>query len=447
MAYGGGTFKFQNKELGGAYINFVSAKAPLNSVSDRGVGALPIALDWGVDGEVFEVTNEQFQKDTLRIFGYGYTHEKMKGLRDFFKHAKIGYFYRTNANGTKASNKYATALYNGVRGNDISIAIEQSVDEVGKYIVTTLLDGMEVDKQVVKDAKELKENGYVTFKAGTLTATAGEKLLGGTTGSTTGEVHQKALDALEAVPFNTLGCLSDDEVVKGLYVAYTKRMREDVGKNFQLVVYNPIIDPDHEGIIKLGDVAYDPTVKDADTQTKKAMAISGVYWVTGASAGCDIDKSNENRKYDGEFAFEVKTTQNDLKKQVRAGYFSFHKINDTFVVLQDINSLTSFTTEKNKPFRLNQVIRILDQVGNDVAHVFNQYYLGKTQNDEMGRNALFAEINDYILQLVQVRAIQNYDYKKDLVVTEGREKEGVYVMLKIEPTVAMSKLYMVVEVR
>lgn len=436
MAYGGGTFLFQNKELSGTYINFVSVQKALNSVSDRGVGALALDLDWGKVGEVFEVTNEEFQKDTLKIFGYDYTHEKMKGLRDFYKYAEIGYFYRLNGGGVQANNKFATALYAGVRGNDISISIEQNVDDRALYNVVTYMDGREVDRQVVAKAGDLKANEFVTFKDATLEATAGLKLQGGTNESAVlGYNHQKALDAFESVYFNTLGCLSKDETIKSLYIEYTKRMRDKVGKKFQTVVFDPSTPADYEGVIALGDEALG------------GEKTAGVYWVTGASAGCPVNESNENRKYNGEYEFKVKTTQNELKKAMRKGLFLFHKINNQYVVAKDINSYTSFTVKKNQDFRLNQVIRVLDQVGNDVAKVFNSYYLGKTQNDSMGRNALFAEINDYILQLVDVRAIQNYDYKKDLTVEAGREKEGVFVTLGIEPTVAMSKLYMVVEVR
>ncbi len=104
MALGGGTFVTQNKELPGAYINFVSAAAANASLSERGIATMPLELDWGVTGEVFEVTNGDFQKRSLEIFGYEYTHEKMKGLRDLFLNTQTFYGYRLNGSGTKAGN-------------------------------------------------------------------------------------------------------------------------------------------------------------------------------------------------------------------------------------------------------------------------------------------------------------------------------------------------------
>ena len=104
MALGGGVFLTQNKKLPGTYINFVSANRASANVSDRGYVAMPLVLDWGVDGEVFTVESADIQKESLKLFGYDYTSEELKGLRDLFKNAKTAYLYKLNTNGTKASN-------------------------------------------------------------------------------------------------------------------------------------------------------------------------------------------------------------------------------------------------------------------------------------------------------------------------------------------------------
>ena len=111
MALGGGTFVTQNKELPGAYINFISAASASATLSERGIATMPLDLDWGIDGEVFEVTNGDFQKNSLKIFGYDYTHDKLKGLRDLFLNTKTLYAYKLTSGGTKAANTYAEAFY------------------------------------------------------------------------------------------------------------------------------------------------------------------------------------------------------------------------------------------------------------------------------------------------------------------------------------------------
>ena len=93
MALGGGTFTVQNKELPGAYINFVSASSASPNLSDRGIATMPLELDWGTDGEIFEVTSGDFQKNSLKLFGYDYSHEKMKGLCDLFINTRKLYAY------------------------------------------------------------------------------------------------------------------------------------------------------------------------------------------------------------------------------------------------------------------------------------------------------------------------------------------------------------------
>lgn len=55
---GGGTFTAQNKKLPGTYINFASASRASASLSDRGIVAIPLLMDWGAADEVFEVSNE-----------------------------------------------------------------------------------------------------------------------------------------------------------------------------------------------------------------------------------------------------------------------------------------------------------------------------------------------------------------------------------------------------
>ena len=72
----------QNKELPGAYMNFVSKSAATAALSGRGIATMALELDWGREGEIFEVTNGDFQKNSTEIFGYEYTSDKLRGLRD-----------------------------------------------------------------------------------------------------------------------------------------------------------------------------------------------------------------------------------------------------------------------------------------------------------------------------------------------------------------------------
>ena len=49
---------------------------------------------------------------------------------------------------------------------------------------------------------------------------------------------QKYLDRIEAYSFNTMGVPVSDSTTKALYAAFCKRLRDEMGVKFQLVLHN-----------------------------------------------------------------------------------------------------------------------------------------------------------------------------------------------------------------
>lgn len=434
MALGGGSFVTQNKELPGAYINFISAASANAALSERGIATMPLELDWGVEGEVFKVTNEEFRENSSEIFGYEYGHKKLKGLRDLFLNTKVLYAYRLNGNGVKASNAYATALYSGIRGNDLKIIIQQNADDESLFDVKTILGTKTVDEQTVSEMKNLTENKYVSWKPdATLELTAATPLQGGTNADITGTAYQEYIDKIESYTYNTMGVMVTDKTTKELFTSFLKRMREEIGAKFQLVLYNHTAD--YYGVINVKN-------KVTDTDCNGA---SLVYWVTGASAGCEVNKSNQNKKYDGEFSVDVDYTQIELKKSIKSGEFMFHKVNSDIRVLEDINSMTTVSDTVGDIFKENQTIRVIDQIANDIAVLFNTKYLGVVPNDAAGRVSLWSDIVQHHEQLQEIRAIENFS-DSDVTVEQGNTKKSVVVTDFITVVNAMSKLYMTVTV-
>ena len=433
---GGGSFTLQNKILNGAYINFVSASKASATLADRGVATMPLELDWGVDGAIFEVTPADFQKNSMKIFGYPFTHEKMKGLRDLFMNIKTLYAYKLTSGGVKAENTYAAAKYAGTRGNDLKVVIVANVDEPTKFDVKLLMDTTVVFEQIaVASAADLLPNDFVTWKTGaSLSATAGVALTGGTNGTVDGTAHQTYLDKVEPYSFNTIGVVTTDDTTKGLYVAFVKRMRDQVGAKFQCVLHNKAAD--YEGIISVKN--------DAVGSTSIADL---VYWVTGAEAGCPVNKTLLNQKYDGEFTVDVDHKQSVLETAMKSGEFMFHNVNGEVRVLADINTFVSGTDEKSvEIFGENQCVRVMDQIANDIAVIFNTRYLGKVPNDAGGRISLWNDIVKHHRQLQDIRAIQDFN-PDDVTVNQGDAKNSVVVGDAVVITVAMAKLYMTVTVQ
>ena len=435
MALGGGTFTAQNKVLPGAYINFVTASNASTELSQRGICAIGLELNWGDDTGLIELTNGEFVKNSKTLFGYDSDDASLIGLREIFKNARLVYVYRLNGGGVKASNTYCTAKYAGTRGNDLKTVIAVNADDENKFDVTTLLGTVEVDRQVVADATGLVDNDYVTFKAdATLEVTAGTSLASGTNSTVTATQHQTMLDKLEAKSFNTLGCASETDAIKTLYINYCKRMRDEMGKKIQVVVYSKAAD--YEGVIN---------VKNTVTDTGASTA-SLVYYVTGVVAGTQVNKSALNKVYDGEFKINTNYTQSQLETAINSGEFTFHSVGDEVRVLADINSLTTLKENKSEVFKHNQTIRVIDQIANDIAVIFNNKYLGKIPNDSAGRISLWSDIVSHHKELQTIRAIENFS-SGDVKVEQGETRTSVVVNDAITVVYAMEKLYMTVTVQ
>lgn len=435
MALGGGIFTAQNKILPGSYINFVSAGQAGAALSDRGVAAMPLQMDWGEENDIFTVTSEQFAKDSMKLFGYPYAADELKGLRDLFQNIRIGYFYRLNGGGTKAANTYCTAKYSGTRGNSVQTVIqenENSEEQSKLYDVATWFDGTLVDMQrAVASASDLVDNDYCVWKTdATLAVTAGTACTGGTNGTAQNEAYQTFLDKLESYSFNVVGTTSTDSTVKSLFANWTKRMRDEVGIKFQCVLYQYTA-ADYEGVISV------------ENSVTGSEASGIVYWVTGAEAGCALNKSLTNATYTGEYIVNTDYTQTELENGMQSGKLMLHQVGDTVRILEDINTLVTFKEEKSADFSSNQTIRVIDQVGNDIAALFNTKYLGKIPNDNAGRISLWNDIVKHHQELEEIGAIENFDPEL-VTVAAGENKKSVTVTDYITPTQCLSQLYMTV---
>lgn len=433
MALGGGTFVTQNKDLPGAYINFISAASANAALSERGIATMPLDLDWGVDGEVFEVTNGDFQKNSMEIFGYEYTNDKLKGLRDLFLNTKTLYAYKLTSGGAKAANDFATALYTGVRGNDIKITIQENADDASLFDVKTVVGTTVVDEQTVAKAADLVANKFVTWKDAELTVTAATPLSGGSNGAVDGAAYQAYLDKIESYTYNTMGVVVTDETTKTLFASFVKRLRDEMGIKFQLVLYNKAAD--YYGTINVKNKVTDEGWSEA----------SLVYWVTGVSAGCEVNRSNQNKVYNGEFTVDTNYTQNQLAAAIKAGEFTLHKVGSDVRVLEDINSMVTTSDTQGDIFKDNQTIRVIDQIANDIAVLFNTKYLGVVPNDNAGRTSLWSDIVKHHQQLNDIRAIEDFA-DSDVSVAQGNTKKSVVVTDVVTVVNAMGKLYMTVTV-
>lgn len=206
-----------------------------------------------------------------------------------------------------------------------------------------------------------------------------------------------------------------------------------MGIKFQLVLYNKAAD--YYGTISVKNRVLDDGWSEA----------SLVYWVTGVSAGCAVNRSNQNKIYNGEFAVDANYTQNDLKKAIKSGEFTLHKVGADIRVLEDINTMVTVSDTQGGIFKDNQTVRVIDQIGNDIAVLFRTKYLGVVPNDAAGRISLWSDIVAHHRELEKMRAIEGFS-DSDVTVEQGGTKKSVVVSDFVTVVNAMSKLYMTVTV-
>lgn len=439
----GGNFTVQNKVRPGAYINFKSEGSNSIQAADRGIVALPISLSFG---EVKTMILVDAQTNFKKLFGYDILDSQLLLIKEALKRASKVIVYRISS-GNKATKTEGTLTVTakdvGTRGNDITVKIVADTDVEGSFIVTTYLDGLDVDVQQAKTIQELVNNDYVVFSGtGALTQSAGIVLTGGTDTEPTSGDYTEYFEKLQLEEFNTIALPVNDTTIKGATVSFVKRMRDNEGKKIQAVLAD-YPSADYEGIlsVKNGVKLADGTIIDK---------VKATAFVAGATAGAQVNQSNTYTTYDDAVDTDTKYTNTQIIDALNSGEIVFVPKQDKVVIEQDINTFTSYSlagSTKGKEFRKNRVIRVLDEVANTVKKTYEDSYIGKADNNENSRLLFKSDIIKYFTTLQDINAIQNFNANNDIEVLVGNELDSVVVNTAIQPVDSMEKLYMTVTLK
>lgn len=408
----------QNKTIPGAYINFVSAAAADAALSERGVVATILPIAWHV-GEVLHVTQEEFVSRAEALFGYTHDDSALLPIREMLCEAHE-VVVSIPGDGLRAGCAIANARGAGELGNEIKIEVSFNT---GWSVSNPVMDVSTYYKGELKETQygviKPKDNDFVAFTAA-VTEENTYQLAGGMTYPVFAYEYQLALDMLESERFHVLACDTTDTSITELLVNFTKRMRDAHGVKFQTVLYQQAAD--HEGIVNVTD----------DRRL--------VNWVAGALAGCGVHESLTNARYTGELSISPDATQVELAAAVERGEFVFHRVGSEVRVLIDCNSSVSSSLLGS-----NQIVRVLDQIANDIAVLFRDQYLGKIQNNAAGRLSFWSDVVRQHKELVRLGAIEEFT-ADDITVEAGADKSAVVVTDRVTPIGSMTKLYMTVTV-
>lgn len=436
----GGTWTSQNKKQPGVYINVKSKMSRGVNVGDRGVVAICEPLSWGPEGEIMAINaGDGF---TSHI-GYDSTNNKALFLREILKGSKYTkgpvkvMLYRPSTTGAakaKATIELltVTAKYNGVRGNDISVSLVADPDNEGSFTVQTIVDGAVKDTQTGKTIADLKGNDWIVFSGtGDLAASAGTALSGGEDGTVNSAAYSTFLTALEPHTFNILIYDGSDSTVQAAYVAFIKRMRDNLGKKCQAVMAG--VESDSDAVISVRNGV---VLSDGITLTPQQTT----WWVGGAEAGVNYNESLVYAQYPSAVNVSPRLTSAEIDVALSKGQIVFFEEFGGVKIVSDINTLTSYTSDKSETFSFNQVIRTQDTIANDVYKNFSQNYIGKIPSNAAGRDLLKAWIVGYLNEIQANGGIQNF-IADDVVVEAGEMINAVVITLAIQPVAAVEKIY------
>lgn len=450
MGAGGTWDKTALKERPGTYINFESIKQDTVSGGTRGTVILPLAnTNYGPAKKIIPIYASAIDGAKAQL-GYSVydDNDSMLLIKEAFKGASTVLVYictegKTAATGTGGGLK-ATAKYKGTRGNALTFVV--TANPLGGFDVEVDLDGSKVEAyEGVTAAADLSASEYITFEASGedgISEVAGVTLTGGADTETANADITAFLDTAGSnKSWNTMAFPFEEEALQAALKTKIKYLRESAGIYVQAVA--PNFAADYEGII---NVANSYALDSKELTTAQATA-----YVAGITAGASNVQSNTALTVDGATAVVGEIADENVTAALKAGKFIFTEAEAGVISVEsDINSLVTIPQKKDKTYRKNRVIRVLDTFGNSVKANFPP---AKYDNDPDGWDVMDG-VGASILKLYGpksdggVGAIKNIDYSTDFLVDRTiSEGDETFFNIGIEPVDSPEKLYFTVSTR
>ena len=448
----GGTWIAQNKVRPGAYINFVSVPKPVGTLGTRGVVAVGMPMTWGPHNELIKLTGDDLLNGAslAKVGVTSVDTEESLPYRVALAGCFTALLYRTDKGGVKATATIlaetlsVSAKYDGSTGNKITVVTVKDKPEAGKFTVQVLVNNLLKESFVVGLITELAdiESAFVDFtvlnESAEIPETAGIALTGGKNGEVDNQLYPEFWNLLDTKSFQCIAMYGTDATIAPLLKDKVEIWRERRGKKVQAVVYD-YANADYEGIISVN--------QGFKTSTETVDTTLFPIWVASMTAGAEVNESLTAAVVEDGLEIINPILEDEIEDALNAGQFILSYRQDGAVCVEkDINSLHTFTVDKNYAFSKNRVIRCLDEIGNTCALVFNRNYAGKVDNDAIGRNQYKTELISFIDTLVGIRAVTDFDGASDVTVLPGEAVDAVVVDLLIQPVDSMEKLYMTVNV-
>lgn len=439
----GGNFNgVQNKYVPGVYTDTRGQFIPANT-NTRGVTYFKYNMHWfdvSTDDQLayVEMTRDQFySNDSFALIGATFNDgsELSKLCEVVFRGSyrvvvdPITGTGMVKATGT-SEDITVTAKKYGTFGNTLSVAAIQDSVINTLYEVKVYSDGNLIESYSgVNSVDAFNElSSFVTI-TGTLAAFASISLTGGadaTITQTPATIVEEIIDAIEAYPIINSVFIADATLSDSCSQLLQQRLDYILENEGIRVIHNYVgsytadsrraFRIDTDGWVTADGIEYN--------------VIDFMGLVAGYNAGLPPDESMTYMRVGGVRRLK-KATTSDIASKLRQGItclLQLYEDDGPYVVIaDDINTLTTYTTDQPEFMRDGNITRIEDDVVYNVQQIGERLIIGQVRNTPPGRAILHSKIADYLTTLLELQVLSEFVPARDLQVFPGTQPNGVLV--------------------
>lgn len=221
--------------------------------------------------------------------------------------------------------------------------------------------------------------------------------------------YNEAFNLLKSMKWNYLAIPQIIESEVDTVASWIKSKRLNDKKTFKAVL--PNIEADNEGIINF-------TTDEIETSDKVYSTAEYCSRIAGIMAGLPFTRSSTYFELNEVLSIKE---HDDPDKDIDNGQLILINDGENIKIGRGVNSLTTFTIEKAKPWSKIKVLEVMDLIQDDIRDTFNKYYIGKVINVYDNQVLFFTSINAYFKTLAKDNILdKNFENKADVDVESQR---------------------------
>lgn len=438
---GGGTFTSHNKIIPGVYQNLKTAPDTSVRIADVGTLAMTIPLPFGDREEFIEITGGEFLSGaSLAKVGLDVNSDTSSArlMRMGLRGARRLLVHNGNTGGARATITYngltVTSPHFGIDGNDTIITVNAAGTSL--FDVRTFFKGNQVHIQTVPNIQSLRNNAFAVFTGtGALTVSAGINLAGGADGTfNENTAYQRLFEMSQTERIDQIAILTDNQQIKSVTKETLQFLNEEEGRKLKATTLEYAAD--FERITSTTGQTF--TMDGVDYNEFEVLAL-----LAGMSAGCPLGEDLTGTTITGSSNLDPVYTRSEMEERLQEGLLCLGVNESTgeVMIIQDINTLRTFTQDRGEILRFNPIMRFADSWELSVRDIWVNRYMGRP-NTDLQREAFRLDVVTLGRLYEQMGAIQGFRGAESVTVTAGTKKNEVVLIAEwLDTVVGMHFLY------